>query len=238
MPTPKELLACLPGGRILDVATGNGNFVSFLLEGLPAFDEIVGIDTSEKAGTTFTDTFKDQPHVRFEKMDAAKMDFPKASFDIVCISNSLHHMLDPQPVLDEMKRVLKPGGHFLVAEMYRDNQTETQMTHVLMHHWWGAIDTAKGIVHNQTYTRQQLLGIVSALGLQEIAIHDLSDLGEDPKDPETIKYLTDVVDQYLQRMEGLPGEDNLRTCGLELRQRVEEVGFHSATSLLFIGKNK
>ena len=118
MPTPKELLACIPGGRILDVATGNGNFVSFLLEGLPAFDEIVGIDTSEKAGTAFNETFKDQPHVRFEKMDAAKMDFPKASFDIVCISNSLHHMSDPEPVLDEMKRVLKPGGHFFVAEMY------------------------------------------------------------------------------------------------------------------------
>jgi ubiquinone/menaquinone biosynthesis C-methylase UbiE len=235
MPTPKELLACLPGGRILDVATGNGNFVSFLLEGLPAFDEIVAIDTSEKAGTTFTDTFKDQPHVRFEKMDAAKMDFPKASFDIVCISNSLHHMLDPQPVLEEMKRVIKPGGHFLVTEMYRDNQTETQNTHVLMHHWWGAIDTAKGVVHKETYTRQQLLDIVSKLDLQELAVHDL---GEDPKDPETIKYLTDVIDQYLQRMDGLPGEATLRARGLELRQRVAKIGFHSATNLLFIGKIK
>jgi hypothetical protein len=110
------------------------------------------------------------------------------------------------------------------------------MTHVLMHHWWGAIDTAKGVVHNETYTRQQMLEIVSRPELQELTTRDLSDLSDDPKDPETVKYLTNVVDQYLTRIEGLPGEAALRARGLELRQRVEEIGFHSATSLLVIGK--
>lgn len=236
MLTPRELLASVPGGRILDVATGNGNFIGFLLEGLAAFDEIVGIDTSEKAGATFAAAFKDQPKIRFEKMDAAKLDFPDASYDTVCISNSLHHLSDPEPVLSEMKRVLKPGGHLLVAEMYRDNQTEAQMTHVLMHHWWGTIDTARGIFHNETYTRQQLLDIVSRLGLQMITIQDLSDLSEDPKAPETVQYLIEVTDTYFQRMEGLPGEADLHARGLELRKRVEKIGFHSATSLLFIAK--
>jgi hypothetical protein len=98
------------------------------------------------------------------------------------------------------------------------------------------VDTAKGVVHNETYTRQELLDIVSGLGLQEVAVHDLSDLSNDPKDPETVKYLTGVTDQYLQRIEGLPGEAELRARGLELRQRVEEIGFHSATSLLFIAQ--
>jgi ubiquinone/menaquinone biosynthesis C-methylase UbiE len=236
MDTVESTLKNLPAGRVLDVATGNGNFIHFLIEHLGSFDEIIGIDTSEKVGAAFAEAFKDQPKVRFETMDAAKLNLPDASFDIVCISNSLHHMPDHEPVLSEMKRVLKPGGHCLVAEMYRDNQTETQMTHVLMHHWWGAIDTAKGIVHNETYTRQQLLDIVSGLGLQELAVRDLSDLTEDPKAPETVQYLTNIVDQYLQRLEGLPGEADLRLRGLELRQRVEEIGFHSATSLLVIGK--
>ena len=236
MQTSQQLLAPLPGGRILDVATGSGQFIGFLLEGLTSFDEIVGIDTSEKAGAAFAAAFKDQPKVRFEQMDAAKLDFADASFDLVCISNSLHHLADPEPVLSEMKRVLKPGGHFLVAEMYRDNQTEAQMTHVLMHHWWGMTDTARGVVHNETYTRQQLLEIVSAMGLQEVAVHDLSDLGEDPKAPETVKYLTDATHQYIQRLEGLPGEADLRARGLELLERLNEVGFHSASSLLVISK--
>jgi hypothetical protein len=40
----------------------------------------------------------------------------------------------------------------------------------------------------------------------------------------------------LQRIKGLPGEAALHERGLELRRRVEEIGFHSATSLLAIGE--
>ncbi len=236
MTSPKDILGHISGGHVLDIATGSGQFIDFLLDGLFSFDEIIGMDTSKKAGAAFAEKFKEHPNIRFMKMDAAKMDFADASFDIVCISNSLHHMADPELVLTEMKRVLKPGGHFLVAEMYRDDQTEAQMTHVLMHHWWGAVDTARGIFHNETYTRQQLLDTISGLGLQEVTVYDLSDLSDDPKNPETVKYLTDATNQYIQRLEGLPGEADLRARGLELLERLNEVGFHSATSLLVISK--
>jgi len=236
MTSPKDILARLPGGRVLDIATGSGQFINFLLEGLPACDEIIGIDTNEKAAAAFAENFKEHPSIRFMKMDAAKMNFADASFDTVSISNSLHHMPDLEPVLSEMKRVLKPGGHFIVAEMYRDNQTETQMTHVLMHHWYAAVSMARGIVHNETYTRQQLVDIVAELGLGGIVMHDLNDLGDDPKNIELVKDLIDSVDEYLQHIEGLPGEADLRLRGLELRKRVEEIGFHSATSLIVIAK--
>jgi ubiquinone/menaquinone biosynthesis C-methylase UbiE len=169
-------------------------------------------------------------------MDAQRMDFPDASFDTVSISNSLHHMPNLEAVLTEMKRVLRPSGHFILAEMYADNQTKTQMTHVLLHHWWAAIDKANGVVHNETYSRQQILDIINGLGLNGALIDETSDLNNDPKDPETIKILTDSIDQYLKRNEGSPGESALRERGLELRQRVEEIGFHSATSLLAIGE--
>jgi hypothetical protein len=110
------------------------------------------------------------------------------------------------------------------------------MTHVLMHHWWAAVDTAMGIVHKETYTRQQILDILGGLGLAGMLVEDTSDLKEDPKDPETVKYLANVVEQYLARIQGLPEEADLRTRGLELRRRVEEIGFHSAASLLVIAK--
>jgi hypothetical protein len=135
-----------------------------------------------------------------------------------------------------MMRLLKPGGHIIIAEMYCDNQTETQMTHVLLHHWWASVDTAKGVTHRETYTRQQILDIVASLGLQKIVIDDVIDLKDDPKDPETLEYLTTATDQYLKRIEGLPGETLLRQRGLELRQRVAEIGFLSATGLLVIGE--
>jgi ubiquinone/menaquinone biosynthesis C-methylase UbiE len=235
MDTAESSLKSLSAGKILDVATGSGQFLNFLIKILKEYTEIIGIDTSDKASAAFAVTFKEKTNICFIKMDAGHMDFPDASFDTVCISNSLHHMPDLEPVLAEMKRVLRPGGHFIIAEMYRDNPTETQMTHVLMHHWLAAVDTAKGIVHNETYTRQQILEIVAGLGLQKMVVDNVSELNDDPKDPETVKSLIDTVDQYLKRIEGLPEETALRERGLELRQRVAEIGFHGATSLLVIG---
>jgi SAM-dependent methyltransferase len=236
MISPKEHLAQIAGGNVLDVATGSGQFVEILLEGLSSFEKITGIDTSDKAGEAFKEKFKDHPNVHFMKMDAARIEFPSSSFDTVCISNSLHHMQNLELVLVEMVRVLNPGGHLLISEMYRDNQTETQMTHVLMHHWWGAIDTARGTFHNETYTRQKILDIVTGLGLEQKSILDWSDLSDDPRNTETVKYLTNATEQYLGRLNGLPGEEDLRRRGLELRKRVEEIGFHSATSLLVVAK--
>jgi SAM-dependent methyltransferase len=236
METAELTIKAFCAGRILDVATGSGQFINYLIENLKDYSEIIGIDSSEKAAAAFIEAFKDKPNIHFNKMDAGHMDFADASFDTVCISNSLHHMAELQPVLEEMKRVLCSGGHFVANEMYKDNQTETQMTHVLLHHWLAAVDTAKGITHYQTYSRQQILDILAGLGLYKVVTEDVSNLNNDPKDPGIVKELTGTVDLYLKRIEGLSEEASLCERGLELRQRIKEIGFRSATSLLVIGE--
>ena len=232
MTTPQNILDQLSTNRILDVATGGGNFIHFLLEGLQDYAEIIGVDNNERAEAAFAESFKENPKVKFQVMDAQHLDFDSSSFDLVCISNSLHH-LDPIPVLHEMKRVLCPNGFLLISEMYRDGQTETQMTHVHLHHWWAAVDTVNGVIHNETYTRQELLDLVSELNLQDLATFDLSDLSEDPKNPGTLTELEPVFERYIQRAEGHPV---LQARGEELKARVKEIGFHGATILVVMGK--
>lgn len=232
MTTPKDILGEIHGGRVLDVATGTGGFVHFLLEGLKDYDEIIGIDSNERYKTPFEDAFKDKPNVRFQALDACQLDFPDGSFDLACISNSLHH-LDPELVLSQMKRILRPGGIMLIAEMYRDGQTETQMTHVHLHHWWGAVDTVSGVEHRETYPRGELVEMANRLGLSEMRMFDLSDLGDDPKNPDILAELNPVFDRYIQRAEGHP---ELQARGEELRKRVQEIGFHGATTFVAIGR--
>lgn len=232
MPDSKEILGGITAQRVLDVATGSGGFIHFLLEGLQDCSEIIGVDNNERAAAGFAEAFKENPRVHFQPMDAHHLDFPDSSFDLVSVSNSLHHF-DPQPVLREMKRVLRPGGHILVSEMYRDGQTETQMTHVLLHHWWAAVDRVNGIVHHETYTRQQLLDLVAPLELADLSTYDLCDLSDNPNDPAIMEELAPVFERYIQRAEGYP---DLQTRGAELRQRVEQIGFHSATTLVVIGR--
>jgi SAM-dependent methyltransferase len=230
--SPKDILGEITGGRVLDLATGSGGFIHFLLDGLKEYTEIIGVDTNERAAAVFADTFKERPNIHFQSMDVTQLDFEDSSFDMVCISNSLHH-LDPLPALRQMMRVLRPGGTLLVSEMYRDGQTETQLTHVLLHHWWAAVDTVNGIVHRETYQRSELVEMVTSLGLCNEAAYDLCDLGPDPKDPEIMAELGPVFDRYLQRAEGYP---ELQKRGEELRTRVEEIGFHSATTLVMLGQ--
>jgi SAM-dependent methyltransferase len=230
--TAKDILGHVSGGRVLDVATGSGGFIHFLIEGLQDYTEIVGVDNSERAAAEFAEAFKDRPNVRFELKDAARLDFEYSSFDMVCISNSLHH-LDPVPVLRQMKRILRPGGVLLVYEMIRDGQTETQMTHVYLHHWWAAVDRVNGVVHYETYRRSEILALVYGLGLCNEVIYDLKDLDADPRDPEVMEELAPVFERYIQRAQG---HRNLQIRGEKLRKRVEQVGFHSATTLVIIGQ--
>jgi len=132
-----------------------------------------------------------------------------------------------------MERVLRPGGHLLVAEMYRDGQTETQMTHVHLHHWWAAVDMVNGSIHRETYRRQELVEMATGLGLEALVLYDLAGTDENPKNPEILADLDPVFERYLQRAEGHP---ELQARGVELRQRVKEIGFHSATTLLALGR--
>ena len=184
----KDLISHISGGKVLDVATGNGGFIHFLAEGLKDYEEIIGIDTKEGLEEVFDEQFGGKP-IRYQQMDAAQMEFANGHFDTVSISNSLHHMSDLPGALSEMLRVLKPGGHLLLLEMYCDNQTETQMTHVQLHHWWGEVDRAQGIFHNETFKREEIVEMVAGLGLVEIRMQDLSDSCENSHDPEILETL-------------------------------------------------
>jgi SAM-dependent methyltransferase len=230
---PKLVLGDISGGRPLDVATGSGGFVRFLLDGLRDHAEIVGIDTNAERASAFSATYGGAPDIRFERMDAHHLDFLDRSFDTVAISNSLHHFADPDPVLEEMLRVARPGGHVVVNEMYRDGQSEAQMTHVLLHHWWAAVNRLHGVVHRETYRRAELVGIVEGLGLADLRVADLADPDADPHDPATIADLEATIDRYVALAAGSP---ELIARGETLRDRLTTVGVHDATQLVAVGR--
>ena len=231
----EEALSRISGGRILDVATGNGGFISLLTENLLDYIEIVGIDTNERTLETARRAYPLE-NICFRQMDAIKMDFNDSSFDIVCIANSLHHMADLNGVLAEMLRVCKPGGHIIVNEMFCDDQRATQLTHVYLHHWWAAIDTVQGITHYKTFTRKQILKLWGKINIHNIAQCELKDLEADPKDPELVRQLDKIIDRYIQRVQNFSSGSKLRKRGLQLRKRIHQVGFHAATTLFLIGK--
>jgi ubiquinone/menaquinone biosynthesis C-methylase UbiE len=107
--TAEEALCKLSGGTVLDVATGGGGFIDFLMNNLKDYKEITGIDCNGLALETARKSHG-QENIHFQLMDAAHMDFPDEHFNTVCIANSLHHMANLSGVLSEMRRVGKPEG--------------------------------------------------------------------------------------------------------------------------------
>jgi ubiquinone/menaquinone biosynthesis C-methylase UbiE len=61
-----------------------------------------------------------EERVDFRLGNVEEIPFPDQSLDLVISTFSLHHWTDPVKVLNEIDRVLKPGGVFYVFDLRRD----------------------------------------------------------------------------------------------------------------------
>jgi ubiquinone/menaquinone biosynthesis C-methylase UbiE len=105
--------------RVLDVGTGTGLLPFSLARGAQPPASILGIDISagmiETARRRLRDELGDDPHVRFERMDAEQLQLPDASFDVVLSGFALTHVPRPELAMREIFRVLTPGGRLGIA---------------------------------------------------------------------------------------------------------------------------
>jgi ubiquinone/menaquinone biosynthesis C-methylase UbiE len=115
--------AALQGrGEALDLGCGAGQLVLGLACQAPDL-HVTGIDLSE---TLLADAkrsaqqFGLEERVDFRPGNVEKIPFPDQSLDLVVSTLSLHHWIDPVRVLDEIERVLKPGGAFYIFDLRRD----------------------------------------------------------------------------------------------------------------------
>ena len=105
------------GAKVLDVGCGFGGTSRYLADKLGPKADVTGITLSPnqvKRGTELA-TERGLSNARFMVMDALDMDFPDDSFDIVWACESGEHMPDKEAYINEMMRVLKPGGKFVMA---------------------------------------------------------------------------------------------------------------------------
>ena len=98
---------------VLEIATGTGLIAINIA---PFVRSVTATDFAPKMIETAKK--KSVPaNVQFSVEDATKLSFPDQRFDAVIISNALHIMPDPETVLKNIRRVLKPGGS-LIAPNY------------------------------------------------------------------------------------------------------------------------
>ena len=104
-------------GRVLDVASGTGDFAVAATRTNP--EEIVGLDLSEQMIQVGREKVKRlglDSLIRFQKGDSENMPFPDDSFDAVTVAFGVRNFENLNKGLDEFIRVLKPGGVALILE--------------------------------------------------------------------------------------------------------------------------
>ena len=112
--------------RILDVGCGFGGTTRHLAKKFPN-TEFVGITLSPKQVERATSLADEQnvSNVKFEVMDALEMTYPDNSFDFVWACESGEHMPDKKRYVEEMTRVLKPGGKIVIATWCQRDEGNT-----------------------------------------------------------------------------------------------------------------
>jgi ubiquinone/menaquinone biosynthesis C-methylase UbiE len=229
-----QVFSQMHGGQVLDIATGPGGFIGVLKQFLKSYDKITGIDVRQDLLDKAEEAFPEEQIV-FELMDASEMTFPDGYFDLVCCAFSLHHLIDIASVIDEIKRVLKPDGVVVFVEMYKDHQTETQLTEVSVHHFGADSDMVRGINHNHTFNRYEIIEMLENQFLL-IDVYDFADLTLDPKDPEMREAIENVIGIVTERTKELPEFPKFVKKGDALKQRLAEIGTHPASRLVLVAK--
>lgn len=121
-------IADLKPEKVLDVGCGIGGTSRYLARMYGEGTSVTGITLSQNQVDRATALAKDRGlnNANFQVMDALAMDFPDNSFDVVWACESGEHMPDKKKYVEEMMRVLKPGGRIVIATWcQRDETPET-----------------------------------------------------------------------------------------------------------------
>jgi ubiquinone/menaquinone biosynthesis C-methylase UbiE len=110
-------------GQAVDLGCGAGQLVMEMAQNTPGLN-ITGIDLSDdllaNARVSAQQLGLLGGQVDFRLGNAEEIPFPNQSLDLVISTVSLHHWSEPVKVLNEIDRVLKPGGAFYIFDLRRD----------------------------------------------------------------------------------------------------------------------
>ncbi|HET7420946.1 MAG TPA: class I SAM-dependent methyltransferase [Candidatus Dormibacteraeota bacterium] len=101
------------GGRWADLGAGEGNFTRALGDVLGPDAHVVAVDKDSRALRALAGVFETRVADFTRPLDLHDLDG-------VLMANSLHYVRDKQPVLEAVRRMIKPGGRLIVVEYGAD----------------------------------------------------------------------------------------------------------------------
>ena len=158
---------CKDGDRVLDVACGTG-FVTMRINEVSGVNcKLTGLDVNEG----MLNAARKNPGVDWQLGSATAMPFPDASFDVVLCQQGLQYFPDRQVAMNEIARVLAPGGRVALNVWgTMDRQVFFAVLVEACAEFIGPETRAAFALNYSLNTREELHALASAAGLKDAKV--------------------------------------------------------------------
>lgn len=150
-----RFLNALPGGRVLDVGCGSGEWLLFMQKlGWQA----EGIDFDEKA-------VKAARQKGFEVGCGAveEQHYPDERFDAVALNHVIEHVPDPVATLKECRRILKKGGRLVLM-----TPNSSSLGHTVFKQDWRGLEPPR---HLHVFSNRSMRALLEKSGFRKVSVH-------------------------------------------------------------------
>ena len=155
-PVLLEKLSHLSFQCALDLGCGTGEMMRLILQ-KDNRKELYGLDLSEEMLSVAKAKLPEQ--VKLMLGDSESLPFPDSFFFFFYCNDSFHHYPEPQKVLGEVHRVLKPGGTFLMGDCWQPYMGRAIMNFYMRHSKEGDV---------KIYSKEEMVSLLSQ------CFHDIS----------------------------------------------------------------
>jgi ubiquinone/menaquinone biosynthesis C-methylase UbiE len=231
----KTFFAGKPIQKVLDIGTGSGDFIKLISPVFPENAHITGIDPNNEAleearrGNT-------SANVEFIWMEGETLNFSNQTFDVVCLSNAMHHLADPEKTFAEMKRVVKANGWLVIAEIVSDGLNEAQENQKMLHHFKSYVDRKSGITHRETWAEAEVLEIIRSNGIDSVLTFPFNRMTAPLTEPEKLETWIQNFAENLKQLENEPEYVEKVAFFKQFKDRLKLFGFQLARQIVVVGQ--
>jgi len=149
------------GQNILDVGTGTGVLIPYLIQAVGAAGSVTAIDYSENMIHICKTKYSHLKNVSIELKNIEEDAFPTESFDAVICFGLFPHLENKEKALRNMNHILKPGGTLIIAHALSSEELKA-------HH----NSASSSVVNDVLPEEAEMIQLLEQTGFAEIRIKD------------------------------------------------------------------